>query len=138
MFPPSGLPNPRRREQSLTVLIDFVHKTVGLNTVNRISHASKPPLTMNRERRLRLKGLREKARKITRDTGVQHDLHHRRPTSRGGEDVEENISIVPVKCHVAFHGLFSNLSPEAIAQILTERWIDPDWEIVARKKFKIT
>jgi len=29
---------------------------------------------MNRERRLRLKELRDKARKITRDTGVQHDL----------------------------------------------------------------
>ncbi len=93
---------------------------------------------MKRERRAELRKLRAQAKEITRATGVEHDLHHRRPSSRGGTNDESNISIVPVKVHVAFHGIFSNLSPEAIAQVLTERWIDPDYELIARKKFKIT
>lgn len=93
---------------------------------------------MKRERREKLRALRSKAKQITRDTGVAHDLHHRKPTSRNGSDDESNISIVPVKCHVAWHGLFSNLSPEAIAQVITERWIPNDYEMIARKKFKIT
>lgn len=93
---------------------------------------------MKRERRAKLRALRAKAKQITRDTGVEHDLHHRKPQSRGGSDDESNISIVPVRAHVAFHGLFSNLSPEAIAQVLSERWIDPDYELIARKKFQVT
>lgn len=93
---------------------------------------------MKRERRAKLRALRAQAKQITRDTGVEHDLHHRKPVSRNGSDDDRNISIVPMKCHVAYHGIFSNLSPEAIAQVLTERWIDPDWEIIARRKFNIT
>lgn len=93
---------------------------------------------MKRERRIKLKELREKAREITRATGVQHDIHHRKPQSRGGSDDSDNISIVGKKAHECFHYLFTNLSPEAIAKVLSERWIDPGWEVVARKKFKIT
>lgn len=93
---------------------------------------------MKREKRAELRKLRALAKQITRDTGVQHDLHHRKPSSRGGTNDESNISIVPVRSHVAWHGLFSNLSPEAVAQVISERWLDPDYELIARKKFNIT
>lgn len=85
-----------------------------------------------------LKELRRKAKLITKQTGVQHNVHHRRPISRSGTDDESNISIVPTKVHDAFHVIFQNHSPEGIAKILSERWIDPEWELIARKKFKIT
>lgn len=81
-----------------------------------------------------IKVLRAKAKLVTIQTGVQHNVHHRRPTSRGGNDDETNISIVPVKVHDAFHLIFQNHSPEVIAQILSERWIDPNWEMIARLK----
>lgn len=93
---------------------------------------------MNYERRRTLKELRKKARLVTQQTGVQHNVHHRKPTSRSGTDDESNISIVPAKVHDAYHLIFSNLSPEAIAQVLSERWIDPDYELVARRKFNVT
>lgn len=93
---------------------------------------------MKRERRAKLRALRAQAKAITRATGVQHDIHHRKCISRGGTDSESNISIVPVKFHVAYHLFASNLSPEGLAKILTERYIDPDYEMIARKKFKIT
>ena len=93
---------------------------------------------MTRERRALLKHLREKARTVTKQTGVQHNIHHRRPTSLSGTDDDRNISIVPMRVHDAYHLLFSNLSPQMIAEVLTELWIDPDWEIVARKKFTVS
>jgi len=93
---------------------------------------------MKRERRAKLRALRAQAKAITHATGVQHDIHHRVPQSRSGSDEENNISIVSVKSHVAYHFIFSNLSPEAIAKILTERWIDPSYEMIARKRYKVT
>ncbi len=141
MFPPNGLQSQRRREQSSTVRIGSAQNNVVSVTTSKTSLGSARRQIMNpmkRERREKLRALRAQAKQITRDTGVAHDLHHRKPTSRNGTDDESNISIVPVKCHVAFHGIFSNLSPEAIAQVLSERWIDPDYELIARKKFKIT
>lgn len=90
------------------------------------------------KRKRDLSYIRQKAREVTKATGVAHNVHHKRCVSRGGDDDESNLSIVPVKQHDNYHGLFSNLSPEAIAQVLTERWIPNDWELIARKKFKIT
>jgi len=93
---------------------------------------------MKRERRATLRALRAQAKAITRATGVQHDIHHRKCVSRGGTDSECNISIVPVKFHVAYHLIANNLSPEALAKVLTERWIDPEYEMIARKKVHVT
>ena len=60
--------------------------------------------------------------------------HHRRCKSKGGQTVERNISIVTVQKHLAFHTLFCNRSAEEIAGYLTAVWIDPEWEMVARRK----
>jgi hypothetical protein len=59
------------------------------------------------------------------------DLHHRKPRSRGGTDYIENISRVPRKKHVAWHRLFTNMSPQEIAHIISDVWLDPDFYLVA-------
>ena len=60
--------------------------------------------------------------------------HHRRPRSTGGDSNPENISFVTEKEHRAYHLLFANKEPRVIARILTKRWIDPEWRLVAYKK----
>ena len=64
--------------------------------------------------------------------------HHRLPRSRGGDGVtpsgRDNISIVKESEHRAYHHLFENGTPDEVAKILTDRWIDPDWEIIARPR----
>jgi len=60
--------------------------------------------------------------------------HHRRPRSRGGGSESENISLVPVNLHVAYHILFANMLPEEIVKVLNDMWIPRDWEIVARRR----
>jgi len=67
--------------------------------------------------------------------------HHRRSRSKTGgipfNDTIEGISNVSVVCykkHCAFHLLFPDTSPEAIAQVLTETWIDPAYILVSVEK----
>jgi hypothetical protein len=62
--------------------------------------------------------------------------HHRKPSSIGGTDDEENISIVPFNQHCAWHLLFANHSAETIAAIINERWLDTDYMFICvpRKK----
>ncbi len=63
-----------------------------------------------------------------------YDKHHRRPKSRGGTGHERNISLVDKELHSCWHKLFDNYSPETIAAIISELWLDPDWELVAVRK----
>jgi hypothetical protein len=63
------------------------------------------------------------------------DRHHRAARSKhkeAGIDVysEDNISVVPVNQHRAFHLLFSNKLPQEIAQILNETWIQKNVKFV--------
>ena len=62
--------------------------------------------------------------------------HHRRPKSLGGTDEfpPNNISWTKRKHHEAWHKLFGTAHPVQIARIITELWLDPDWEMVARRK----
>lgn len=60
--------------------------------------------------------------------------HHRRPRSRGGSDEKRNISLVKQKSHAAWHTLFGNQEPEAIAETINSVWLDPDWELVAVRR----
>lgn len=57
--------------------------------------------------------------------------HHRRPKSKGGKDLDHNISYIPEKLHNAYHYLFCNYNPDKVAEILTEHYIDPDYAMVA-------
>lgn len=56
--------------------------------------------------------------------------HHRRPISLQGSNDESNISIVQQKLHDAWHILFSNHTPETIAAIINEKWLDPRYRFV--------
>lgn len=60
--------------------------------------------------------------------------HHRLPESLGGKRTPENISTVEAKKHQAWHILFRNLPAEAIVAIINKKWIDPQWELVLRKR----
>lgn len=60
--------------------------------------------------------------------------HHRKPKSIGGTNEERNISYVRDKEHQAYHLLFSNKTPYEISKILNDTWIDPDYELIVKKK----
>lgn len=60
--------------------------------------------------------------------------HHRRCRSNGGTNDDGNISKVTPKEHEAWHTLFGNLEPEAIARRINAIWLDPDWEMVALRR----
>jgi hypothetical protein len=60
--------------------------------------------------------------------------HHRRPTSTGGDSSERNISELSTSKHRAWHTLFQNWSPERIAREINDRYLDPDYEMVAVRK----
>lgn len=60
--------------------------------------------------------------------------HHKKPKSIGGTNAVQNISHVPEAQHEAWHLLFSNMTVPTIVAILNEKWIDPDYEITARRR----
>lgn len=67
-------------------------------------------------------------------TAHAYHKHHRKCRSRGGKNDKRNISIVQQNQHVAYHILFRNMEPEEIAKLLNDVWINPDYELIARKK----
>lgn len=72
-----------------------------------------------------------------RDKKSHTDKHHKRPRSRGGTNEKENISVVKMTHHRAWHLLFRNFSPDKIASIINSIWLDPDVEfIVVKRKTK--
>jgi len=60
--------------------------------------------------------------------------HHKRPRSLGGTSERRNISELPKSRHYAWHVLFSNFTPERIAQEINRRYLDPDYEMIVRYK----
>lgn len=60
--------------------------------------------------------------------------HHRRPRVLGGNGEKRNISIVPDHLHKAYHLLFGEGNPHRIAYLLNEYYIDPDYEVVIRRR----
>ena len=66
--------------------------------------------------------------------GKKVSLHHRKPRSIGGTEEERNKIILPLKLHRAWHDLFFNWPAARIAQEISERFLDPDYEMVAVKK----
>lgn len=61
----------------------------------------------------------------------EYSFHHRKPRSLGGSNDKGNVSRVPNNKHEYWHGLFSNLNPEQIAQVINDFWLDPDFFMVA-------
>lgn len=64
----------------------------------------------------------------------ERDRHHRKPRSIGGTNDHENISIVPRNKHEAWHLLFANCTPDQIAEIISQFWLDPAYCLVAVPK----
>lgn len=60
--------------------------------------------------------------------------HHRKPKSRGGDNSARNISKVSKVQHRAWHVLFSNMTPEQIADEINEKWIDQDYKMIFIKR----
>lgn len=56
--------------------------------------------------------------------------HHRRPRSKGGSHLGNNISMIPEKLHQAYHLLFVNWSPQQQCDFLNEHFVDPDYHFV--------
>jgi len=70
-----------------------------------------------------------------RKRGQELTLHHRKPTSIGGSKRDRrNHSYVQHIKHCAWHTLFSNHTAETIIRIINEKYIDPDYEVVCRKR----
>ena len=60
--------------------------------------------------------------------------HHRKCRSNGGSNAASNISFVTVEAHRAWHFLFQNKTPEEIAKIINEVWIESSVQFVVVKK----
>ena len=62
--------------------------------------------------------------------------HHRCPTSLGGGKNPENISMLDVVKHRAWHILFKNYTVHVIAKLINKLYLDPAWEfiVVPRRK----
>jgi hypothetical protein len=62
-------------------------------------------------------------------------LHHRKPTSIGGSAKDKrNHSYIQHIKHNAWHTLFSNHSAQTIAYMINEKYLDPDYEFILKKK----
>jgi hypothetical protein len=77
-----------------------------------------------------MKPFREEIKKLKEKTGVSYTRHHRQCKSNNGSDDPDNISIVPRHYHYAWHLMFSNMKPETIAQVISDRWIPKDCKFV--------
>lgn len=62
--------------------------------------------------------------------------HHRKPSSIGGSNKDFNISLVCRDKHEAWHRLFRNHTPETIAKIINDTWLDSDYSFVVVKKVR--
>lgn len=73
-------------------------------------------------------------RKPRRVEPNKRTAHHRKPTCAGGTRQKPNVSHVRYVDHVAFHRLFGPGLPEVIAATINAIWIDPEYELVVRKR----
>lgn len=82
-----------------------------------------------------VRAVKRRLRRLMREELTHPSRHHRLARDNGGTDEESNISIVPWNLHEHFHGLFGTSSPEEIAKVLTDVWVDPSYEIVACRRY---
>ena len=62
----------------------------------------------------------------------QMSHHHRRCRSNGGNDHPSNISLVSDRQHAHWHGLFSNMKPDEIADRINEVWLDARFVFIVK------
>lgn len=69
---------------------------------------------------------------MTREEGNKPTRHHRKPKSIGGCNEPENISVIRLKKHVAWHILFGDMCAKQIAEEINKYYLDPSFKFVAR------
>lgn len=64
------------------------------------------------------------------------NVHHRHTRWTGGNSNPENLSRVSIREHNAYNLMFNDghMHPTEIARKLTAIWIDPQWELTARRR----
>lgn len=68
-----------------------------------------------------------------RKAGKVKTLHHRKPVAIGGDRKNpKNLSWIPRDKHRAWHFLFGILTPQEIAQVINQKYLDPEFELIAR------
>ena len=60
--------------------------------------------------------------------------HHRKPRSIGGTNENRNLIELRRGKHASWHNLFQNWSVERIAYEINLRYLDPDYELLVKKK----
>ena len=65
---------------------------------------------------------------------MKFSKHHRKPKSLGGTGEPRNITWIPMRKHDAWHLLFANKTAEQIADEISTFYLDPDFELIARRK----
>jgi hypothetical protein len=60
--------------------------------------------------------------------------HHRKCRSNNGGNNKRNIKWLDNRKHEAYHLLFSNMNPQQVAQELSDKYIDPDFHMLAVPK----
>jgi hypothetical protein len=60
--------------------------------------------------------------------------HHRKQKVFGGKSNKRNISHVLQDKHRAWTLLFDSCTPDCIANLISAVYLDPDWEMIARKR----
>jgi len=62
--------------------------------------------------------------------------HHRKPKRFGGSGylASGNMIQVDIMKHRAWHLLFDTVSPQEVARRINQTWLDPEWELVARRR----
>lgn len=79
-------------------------------------------------------GAAQYARTNRREYREALSTHHRRPRSLDGTNEARNLIELPRSKHSAWHILFQNWPAERIAFEINNRYLDPDYEFVVRRK----
>lgn len=66
--------------------------------------------------------------------GKQYQEHHILPRSKGGGK-RDNLKVVPVSYHRAYHHLFGNMTPKEIHKYLDRMWFTTD-EFISPEDWK--
>ncbi len=77
---------------------------------------------------------RAERRQLKKKQKRDRNTHHKKAVSRGGGNDARNLTPPKRTAHEAYHQLFQNMQPPEIAATLTEKWIDPNYVLVAVKR----
>ena len=71
---------------------------------------------------------------MSRKKQKYNDWHHRKCSSNGGKNTDDNLVRVRKDKHQSWHHLFKNYHPEIICKIINTVWLDLDFRFSCHKK----